>query len=181
MRNSRRGSMQLGIETVVILIIAIVLLGSMIYFIKSLISPDDLQAQIGNERGCGKTIIPNDATPILPKQYTVNQGGRSDLELCVYNNYGKTVTDARVHFLSCLKPDLTEVPSPETYFKVASLGEEFPRGESKPYQLKLETTAAVTENELGTWVCRVQVSRDKAAITDTNPGVGPIQLTFEME
>ena len=151
MRKSRRGSMQLGIETVVILIIAIVLLGSMIYFIKSLISPKDLEDQLRIERGCGKTIIPNDATPVLPDEMVVEYGRNNEVGLCVYNDFGKSLTDVKVHLTSCLKPDGTPVTDPLTTFKVMDIGWNYDRtGKPKSHKFQIEPISPpVSENDLG--------------------------------
>ncbi len=183
MRKSRRGSMQLGIETVVILIIAIVLLGSMIYFIKSLISPDDLKKQLEIERGCGKTIIPNDATPVLPDSMVVEYGRNNEVGLCVYNDFGKSLTGVKVHFTSCLKPDGTAVADPATMFKVMDLGWDYDRtGKPLAHKFQIEPISPpVTEDDLGNWLCRIQISAAPGPINDANPGVGPVPLTLVLE
>jgi len=173
--------MQLGIETVVILIIAIVLLGSLIYFIKSLISPEDLKSQLAIERGCGKTIIPNDATPVLPTELTVVLGRNNQVGLCVYNNFGRSLTGMKVQLTSCLKPDGTQVVA-STAFKVTDLSWDYSRNQIVSHQFQIEPVAGtVTENDLGNWLCRVQISGQAIPISDTAPGIGPVPLTIILE
>jgi hypothetical protein len=171
--------MQLGIETVVILIIAIVLLGSMIYFIKTLIKPDTVGNIFAEQLGCGKTTVPTEATPILPTDLSIQLGGLNDVGLCVKNTYGKSLTASQVHFLQCLNPSGVAVEG-VTAFSVQSLPEDLARGEAKALAFKLGTTSSSEEN-LGTWLCRVQISQTTDAISDANPGIGPIQLVIEVD
>jgi hypothetical protein len=169
--------MQLGIETVVILIIAIVLLGSMIYFIKSLIQPDSIKSIFVEQLGCGKTTIPTDNNPILPDRLKISLGEYDDVGFCVKNNIGTSIAGAEVRFLECIGPQGGASVPASTIFEVSSLKEDFGRGDPvKALPFSLTTKKGALEGEvLGTWICRVEVS------PSGTPGIGPVQIRIEVE
>jgi len=180
---SRKGAIQLGVEAVIILIIAIVLLGSIIYFIRSFIGSGSqgISDTFHSSIGCGKTINPSDSAPILPETMTIKLGKLNNVEFCAYNNYGKTISDAKVYFTECMKPDFTQITDATTALQVGSLGGNLDRGQLFSYKFAVKTTSAVTESDLGTWSCKVQISKDPTAISDANPGIGPQQINLVIE
>jgi hypothetical protein len=174
----KRGSVQLGVETVIVLIIAIVLLGSIIYFIRTFIgsASGEFEGQI--ERLKERCDADSDTSPILPARYSIKQGTINDISMCVYNNQGATIMNGKMFLLRCLKPNGEEV-DPKAALNMSQLSTTMLRGESFLFKPKIDTRK-MPESEIGLWTCNVQVSNSTGPVGPGNPGIGPLQIQFDV-
>ncbi len=184
---SKKGSMQLGVEAIIILIIAIVLLGSIIYFLNQYITAGSggVKQTLEGSIGCGRTLNPTEGTPILPEVLEVKLSKEESMELCVYNDFGKQIKEAKISIGKCLLPDLEDAQ--ENVLKASSLPLDLDRSSTRAYEFKLSVNKAVVEplyggsaeDSIGEWICAVSVTGEDSV---GNPAsVGPAQLRVIVE
>jgi hypothetical protein len=169
--------MQLSIEAIIILVIAFVLLGLAIVFVKGFFTQagDRTDKIIGDTTNACNTATSDN--PITPKKFQIQQGGKSDEEICVLNNADTPLVDSQLLLANCIDPDGTSVAgltTPNAAIKLISAPLDIKRGESKAYQttIRVNSTTAI-----GTYICNVIVQKTGVA---SAPKVGPIQMTFEV-
>ena len=203
---SRKGSMQLSIEAIIILVIAIVLLGLGIAFIKNFFgkAQDPLGSQIDSLKSCNA----NSETPLLPTNFNVDST-KVQFDLCVYNNGGLDLKNAKIRILSCMddggvdrvyfSPETakdptgysaTTAPAGTVYpaLKFANLGFNLEKRKSGLIPVTLSTykasgasPSAFDTTQLGTYICNVVVQNPVitgTAVTGYSNVVGPVQVKF---
>jgi hypothetical protein len=165
--------MQLSIEAIIVLVIAIVLLGVGIAFIKNFFekASNPLEGQLESLKSCNA----NSNTPVLPTSYTVQAGGKEEgVEICIYNSEAAKLQQARITVLECLKPG-SDIPVTGTSvpIKIQSLRFDLERSKAGLIPVTIDATTAT---DLGTYICSIQVA--KASPTANDPKIGPLQVTF---
>jgi len=197
------GSMQLSIEAIIILVIAIVLLGLGIGFIKQFFGKGS-ESLLGKFEPLKEDCDVNANSPLIPKEITLKQGESIQTKICVYNNQEKKVKNAVFKFLKCVGPDGVPILSDEGANKYApnlkddvlvinALGQDIERNRFSGYKVSITAGPSGTttdSSQLGTYICNIVVT-DEACINPTQTGstapcvvsgtVGPIQMTFNVE
>lgn len=163
---TRKGSMQLSIEAIIILVIAIVLLGLGVAFIKNFFGEGE-EALLGKFRPLKEECDVTASNPIIPKEFHVKKGEVNQENVCVYNNQNNDVANGRFEVLECIGPDGSAAPSS---FVVNSLGQDIARGESTGYKTTIRTSENVSVGS--TYICNIHVRGN------FNTTVGPAQVTF---
>jgi hypothetical protein len=169
--NSRKGSMQLSIEAIIILVIAIVLLGLGIAFIKGFFGKGS-DALLGKFEPLKEECDVNSNNPIIPKEYHVKKGEVTAASICVFNDQDSDVVNGEFKVDGCIGPGVT-TPS-ATLININSLGQTLPRGKSAGYKTTVTTDSSVQVG--ATYICNIRVLG-----TGASPkSVGPVQMTFQV-
>jgi hypothetical protein len=163
--------MQLSIEAIIILVIAIVLLGLGIAFIKGFFGKGS-EALLGKFEPLKEECDVNANNPIIPKEYHVKKGEVTAASICVFNDQDSDVIDGAFQVVGCIGPGVT-TPS-ATLIKINSLGQTVPRGKSAGYKTTITPDTSVQVGS--TYICNVKIQG-----TGTSPkSIGPVQMTFEV-
>lgn len=167
--------MQLSIEAIIVLVIAIVLLGLGIGFIRSFFTQ--------GESGLGEYFDPiqegcqvDAHNVILPKEFSMKPGSTTLHKVCVYNNRDAQIIDGVFGVRSCMGPDGTDATALITF---GSLEQSIDRGQAKGYKIPI---AVSREADLGTYICNIYVKQKGRTYDDnTVPVIGPEQVSFLVE
>lgn len=165
--------MQLSIEAIIILVIAFVLLGLGIVFVKNFFAKAGSQTdryidQAGS--ACNTATLDN---PITPTKFQIKQGGSSTQEICVLNNAAKPIKTGKLELIKCYEPTAGAEATAGT-ISIISGPLPIQRAEGKSYQATIKTKG---DASLGTYICNIQVKDTEG----TEPAiVGPIQITVEV-
>jgi hypothetical protein len=169
--------MQLSIEAIIILVIAIVLLGLGIAFIKNFFgqAATPLEGQLGSLKSCNA----NAQTPFLPTTYKLQQGTKeAGVEVCVFNNEAAKLVDAKIKIDECLTPAGTTVSAANSKIKIQTLKFDLDRSKSGLIPITIDATTTTTA-DIGTYICGIKVEKDSALASD--PSLGPVQVTIEVQ
>lgn len=173
----RKGSMQLSIEAIIILVIAFTLLGFGIVFVKNVFTKAG--GSVDNQLGQATSVC-NTATasnPISPGEFQLRKDGTSKQDVCVYNN-AATPISGKLVTADCYDTKGAPVEPDTLQFIAAPLTIE--RGEAKTLKTSVRHDASKDpDGELGTYICNVYF-KDATDTTGTKQ-VGPIQMTFEVQ
>jgi hypothetical protein len=158
---NRKGSMQLSIEAIIILVIAIVLLGLGIAFIKGFFGKGT-DALLGSFDAVSERCDVSSDNPIIPKAFSVKQGEANQIKICVYNNQQQRIPNGVFKIANCVNPagnplgatpPASALPSGE--LKFTSLGQDIERGETKGYKTNVQAGSSASP---GVYICNIEVS-----------------------
>lgn len=180
--------MQLSIEAIIVLVIAIVLLGLGIGFIKNFFG-EGSEALLGKFEPLKEECDVTSSNPIIPKELSVQQGDRTQVNICVYNTADQTITDGVFKIESCIDPngDVVTATALADTITINSLGQNIDRAKTTGYKTTIEVGG---DAALGTYACNVllqkagagnnryAVTRSGTPPSPTGPIVGPVQMTF---
>jgi hypothetical protein len=164
--------MQLSIEAIIILVIAIVLLGLGIGFIKNFFGKGT-DALAGSFDPIAEHCDVSADNPVVPREIELSQGKSKQVRVCVYNNQVGQIPGATIRLGTCVDPaGLTKtapttagassaLPSDELKFIV--LGQDLDKGTTKGYKVGVSTSGTA---QLGTYICNAQIQC-------TGPSTGP--------
>jgi hypothetical protein len=157
--------MQLSIEAIIILVIAIVLLGLGIAFIKNFFAKGSAGLEGAFDPIAEHCDVSAD-NPVVPREIRLTQGERRQVKICVYNDQAAKIPSAYFAFKECIKPagatgPAAPLPVSGNYpvssvgdITLTSAGQDLARGQSYGYK----TTVAISETAiLGTYICNVEI------------------------
>jgi hypothetical protein len=169
---TRKGSMQLSIEAIIILVIAFVFLGLVIVFVKNFFGQAGTTSTQYLDQAGNPCNSANDDNPITPNKFQIKQGGSITEGICVLNSIKSPITGGILQREVCIDPDGTTISSPSSIIKFISGPLDIARGESKTYQTSIKVDPAA---KLGVYICNVFVQKGSS-----DPKIGPIQLRVEV-
>jgi len=171
----RKGSMQLGINAIVILIIALAILGLAMSFVTNLFRKGE--GQLGS-------IISNVEMPVRADASQPIKFGKRDIEVksgsadtqlkvSVYNNNNFEETDEVMLFLDCFDLEGERVDS----LYLAAPPQKIPLGTDVGYGAIIVSDKNMGGTSPGTYTCRVIASTQENYETDSNAISGQIYIT----
>lgn len=169
-RFSRKGSMQLSIEAIIILVIAMVLLGLGIAFIQGFFKTGEqklLEPFDAIEFGCDPTA--NDPITTSPTKIELKSGDQFEVKVCVYAK--EHAESAIVGFESCRN---TVDPSASMMPTILAASQTIQRTEVGGFTTILSANDASTGDPLepATYICTL------AAVTDSDGDFDPNRQTI---
>lgn len=151
-RGDRSAAMQLGISTIVILVIAMVMIGAGISFIRTIFSSGQ-QVVEQSVPSSDLTINPTTEEPLAmsPADITEEAGGSATLQIGIYNNKNQAL-DFKINLSECRN----RTDGPYEGFSLVSTKKTIERSQQGGYQLLFNLPAdAATQSP---FVCNVQAT-----------------------
>lgn len=158
--------MQLSIEAIIILVIAIVLLGLGIAFVKDFFGKGS-NSLLGAFDTANERCDANSNTPIVPKTYSIKRG-TTPANICVYNDQDSDIVDGTIIVDSCIGPNIAG--SSTSMITITSLGQNIGRAKNAGYKTTVQADSSAEIG--GTYICNIRVSGTNQKI------IGPVQVTF---
>ena len=176
--------MQLSIEAIIVLVIAIVLLGLGIAFIKNFFGKGS-DALLGSFDPINERCDVSADNPVIPKDLSVTQGETKQVKICVYNNQNANIPNAVLKISQCVDPSGDKKPLnapttgtplptalPNDEIKITTLAQNIDRGKTVGYKATLAVASAPANaggagSELGTYICNVVVECDGSTCANT--------------
>ena len=146
----RKGSMQLGINAIVVLIIALAILGLAMSFVTSLFKGG--QEKLGSLIGRTELPIHADATEPLKferSDITIKSGKTTELKVSVYNSNFQADEDVFIRLVDCQDAE-KEI---ENGIDLSSLSQKIPLGTDGGYGVIITVSDEV---EPGTYICSIE-------------------------
>ena len=175
MRLNKRASLEIGVNTIVILVIAMVLLGLGVGFIKSLFNPINKLPGVIEIPKIGKE--PSAAEPVVIGQSEITIKAGSNVEQVTVGVYNAKWDAATYAAFAIGIPSCTDGVLPKT----VSLAQVISKGESKGFLVNVGGDDAASGSlPTGTYICNVAVyggPLDSVARTATTPGSTPLAST----
>lgn len=171
--------MQLSIEAIIVLVIAIVLLGLGVGFIKNFFGQGS-DALLGKFTPLKEECDVTASNPVLPREFHVKKGSVNPMNLCVFNDQQSDVLGGTFEVQGCIGPGIAGTSVAGAHpIEITSLGQDIGRGQSTGYKTTLETAGFVEVG--GTYICNLQVkSAPQPGSTATGASVGPVQVTVQV-
>ena len=161
--------MQLSIEAIIILVIAFVLLGLAIVFVKSFFDGIDIP-----DPGGQTCYTANDENAITPRSIELKAGQKINKKICVYNNADKEVISPSLRLGQCIDPSGTPAPNVVS-LQSLPLEKNIPRGGAVEFAVSFSIANNAAQ---GTYICNVFAQH--LPINPTEALVGPAQFLIEV-
>jgi hypothetical protein len=178
MRLNRKASLEIGVNTIVILVIAMVLLGLGVGFIKGLFAKAGGTIDIIDPSGLQNPPTASDPIRISPGNFNMKQGGSQSVVVGIYN---KVVSTQKVVLnISACNRDGNIVPGAELPVFQAISGE-IPSGEGRGFKVMIRGLNSSSGGDItpGSWLCSIQATGVNLA-TPPVPGLS-LSSEFVME
>lgn len=150
----KKGSMQLGINAIVVLIIALAILGLAMSFVTSLFKGGE--EKLGSLIGRTELPIHADATEPLRferSDITIKSGKSTALKVSVYNNNFQSDEDIYIDLVGCTDAE----GDSESGITLSSLSQKIPLGTDGGYGVIISIDDEV---DPGTYICSVEAVGD---------------------
>ncbi len=157
---NKKASMQLGINAIVILIIALAILGLAMTFITSLFKGGQIKLGSIIER----TDLPVHADPTNPimfdnSQITIKQGGTGKVVMSVYNSNFGNQEEVALEMTNCVSSDPDATGSID--IGLSSPAQKIPMGMDAGYMAIIR----VGDVPKGSYICVVEAANDEATVS----------------
>lgn len=167
---NKKGALELGVSTVVVLVIAIVLIGVIISFITGL--GDKLDEGVGGIEPDLLPVRPTATDPMALKanSVTVKKGDATTFEIAVYNTEPLPLKNAKLVAGMCTE----DLDGEEAEMIIRGLPQTIKPGDIGAYRVKIE---AGENTDPGSYICSIKAVSDEFA--EDSPYMEK-QLTFEV-
>jgi len=149
---NKKGSMELSVNSIVILIIAVVMMGLILGFLKTQFNKININQEVSDP----PIPTPSESITLSPSAVSVTQGGKIYLKVGVFNNGingGQDSMDLVTVAYECARDSNG---NPLLTLEGSSLSQTIPYGEYRIFGATVKATGSDTD----TYPCRVCVSRD---------------------
>lgn len=172
--NSKKGALDIGVGTIVILVIAMVIIGGMVTFLNNFFG--DATTGFGETFSSASEIglDVNANKPLAFENLVVQSGGESTLSVAVYNSESSLANNVTIDIERCARNGEITQQAP----RIFTLAIDIPASDDRALQMSLFGSNSTGANlPAGTYICNIRAQKEQGG---NNVTMESDQITIEV-